>query len=300
MPDLEASASTTATDVTATPAAADTTQVTATPAPSTEEPKELEVVHEGAPINGSQIIEDDTTDIKPADAESAREGDDKANNDTEVETKPQEDKKRDANARIRELNDQKNAAVKEAQLLRRQIADAVKAKHPSVDIEKMVAEGVDENTARMDKFEADSLTKDLTTQLVELNTSINQETIDVARDFPYMDSDRTDRSPEDVKKAETITNLWFEAAHVEFAEDENGNKYLTQADSSLYDFVKKIDDFASISAQASEVQGQRNAEKHLSAVEIPTGPAPRQNRADDAKLSAADYAAKHGLKVVGG
>lgn len=286
-----AQAPATATDVTA-PVATAVEQAPATPASSTEETKELEVVHEGKPVS-AHIQQEDTTDVKAAEDAEARDAADKADDTTAEDDQPREENKRDANSRIRQLNAEKKE-------LEQKLHEALSGKVEEYDVDKAIAEGKDPALAEVEALKQDSLNQKLNTAVTNLNLQIQQEANDVERDFAYMDP-TAKRSQADIEFAEEVKELWFTAADVQLEKDEKtGVEYFTQAKVPLYDFVKKMDKLRSSQRESGATDGQRNAERQLAAVEIPTGPAPRTDRSNDAKLSADEYAKKYNLPVVQG
>lgn len=281
------------TDVNAAPAAPADTQAPATPASSTEEIKELEVVYEGLPAKADDVQEGaDPKD--PANPAENRESAEDPGKDGEGNDQPREDKKRGAEARIRQLNEEKKS-------LEIQLADALSRVLPEYDVDKAIADGKDPAEARLEALEQKDLHRELGAAVTGLNVELNQQANYVERDFPYMDTTNENRTPEEIAFAEEVTEMWFQAADVKVKTDPTtGAKFITQAKIPLYDFVKKMDGIRNSGRQSGEAQGQRNAEQQLAAVEIPTGPAPRKDARSDASLSPDEYAKKHGLQVVEG
>lgn len=281
------------TDVNASMAPVADTQATAPSEASTEETKELEVVHEGKPVNASQM-QDEVQEDKGSDNSETREQEESNQEESNTEDQPQEDKKRDANTRIRQLN-------AENKDLRYQLKEALGRKNPGFDVDKAINDGADPSDARLDALEQREDYRDYTQAITELNVQLNQETHDVEQDFPYMDSSNPNRSQEDIDFANQVTDLWFQASDAQFEEDPTtGDKYFTQAKVPLYDFVKKMDGIRNSGRSSGVREGQVNAERQLASVEIPTGPAPKTDRSNDASLSAEAYAEKYKLDVVGG
>lgn len=294
MPELDSATQTTDVNAVST-APADTTQAPASNESSTEQPKELEVVHEGLPVQG---ISDDVPVKEDTDGEQksddTREDADKTTDETKSEDQPQEgDKKRGYNARMREVLAE-NKALKEI------IGADVKAKNPVVDPQEAIKNGVDENTARLDAMEQEKVVNEYSTMVSELNTDLNQQANEVEREWSFMNAEDPNRTPEEVQLQEAITDKWFRYANVEVAKDAKDNPYFVRADIPLYDFVKEEMRVSDIRSKQAETNGQRNTERKLAAVEIPTGRAPATDKSNDAQLSADEYRQKHNLQVIGG
>ena len=187
--------------------------------------------------------------------------------------------------------------MQENKKLKDTVQQYIKQAEPEYDVMEAIQNGVDPNEARLEALEQKQANIERVAEITELNTTLNQEANDVAKDFPYMDSTRQ-RTPAEQALAETITNLWVKAADVQTEQGEDGTVFVTQAKESLYDFVKQIDTIRTAAINDGAVQGQRNIEKQLAAVEIPTGRAPKVDRSDDASLSPEEYAKKYNLRVM--
>lgn len=292
------------TDVNTAPVAAADTQVPADDASSTSESqtdKQPEVTAATDPVDPrSSMYEPDTeADGNKPDGEQQPEGDGSTTDETQGEDESQSgDGKRDANSRIRELNAKYRASEQENAKLRDQIAGKINADNPEFDVNKAIQDGATPESARLDALEFNQAKSEYTAKLVELNTSLLQQTRDVERDYPFMDPDNAGRSDEEKRLAELVKGTWFEAADVKTSVDADGNEFVTQANIPLYDYVSKMADIYGLGKSLGESVGQKSTEKKLAAVEIPTSPVTTaKDTRDDANLSAAEYAQKYKLKA---
>ncbi|HJP81442.1 MAG TPA: hypothetical protein VJ841_03560 [Candidatus Saccharimonadales bacterium] len=284
------------TDVNAAPAVNAETQAPAAPESSTAETKELEVVYEGKPVPVNQGTE--VQDASANETSNDESGEHKPEGESD-ETKqdgdqPREDKKRGAEQRIRQLNAEKKA-------LEVELAAALAKTAPQYDMDKALEDGKDPLEARMDKAEHDALVEKQNQAIVSLNVDLTQQADDAVNDFPYLDFTNPNLSEEERQRGSEIMADWIKFGNVEFTQHpETKEIYITRADTPLYDYVKKQDDLFNAGKKAGEMNGQRNAEKQLSAVEIPTGVAPKTDSRADASLSPDEYAKKYNLTTVGG
>ncbi len=303
MPELNSATSdvSTGSEATSTPAE---TQAPAASDSSSQETTELEVVHDGAPVDIPMYdeVSDDTQGAEATEDQSKEEAADNSKDEadeTKSKDQPREEKKRGENARVRDL------------VAREKVyKDIIKGLNPDYDVDAAIRNGVLPADARLDAMEHDHARDSLSRNIAELNTDYQQQADELSDKYPYMDGSREDRTEAEVKAANDMMDLWFQAANPVFVAgkdgkpvmDGSGNLLLQSSNVPLFDFVDKIEthiaERVATATTEAENRGQINAERKLSAVEVPTTPrAPSTDRSNDASLSAADYAAKHGLKV---
>ncbi len=235
-----------------------------------------------------EVDEEDTNDkdvLKDTpEGESDDESEDKPeeiDSDDTDDTKPQEGKKRDANSRIRELNQKYRQSEAENAELRNQLNQFVEQAVPDFDVQAAIDDGMEAGDARYEALEHRLNRNETVQQLTELNIRLNQEANDVSRDFPFMDAQNNKRTPEDEPLAKRITELWYTAADVQQVTDENGNSFVTQAKVPLYNFVKEMVGIRDDGRRLGAVDGQKSIEKQLSAVDVATGNAPVKKQEED-------------------
>lgn len=268
------------------------TQAPVTDTSSTSENNELEVVHEGQPVKAEVETESrDEEETQDKTSDEAADKTDETTDETESEEQPRE-KRRGAQQRIRQLVQEK-----------RQYESIIKSLNPDFDIRNAVENGVDETAARLDAMEYNQTRDQLNQQIAEVNMGIKNEADEVLRDFDFMDGSK-ERSPEDKALAQEVMDIWSAGTEVlrdsngDVQFDREGSPVFTDAGISLYQLANLVEKARDVAYKAGQSAGQRNAEKQLASVEIPTGAAPKKSSSDDASLSAEDYAKKHGLTVV--
>ena len=262
----------------------------ATPESAPEEKQELEVVREG------EAVEPELYEQKETEGESETEKE--LPEAEETEEKPLGEKGLRRNQQLANEN------RKLRDYISRLEADNVPALE-KYDVREAIKEkGLTPEQARIEALEHNQrISQQQAAQeresrdLQDLNVAVRADAENLMRDFPDLTKNEAD--------TDLLVDAWHQVANVQYVTDENGNNVvapdgapiLKNADFSLYDFANIIDHFAQSRQKRGETEGQKAAEKNLSAVEVrPLTKAPKSS-ADDSKLSADAYAEKYNLKV---
>lgn len=277
-------------------------QVTTETESAPVETKELEVIREGEPVEpilheqSETEGEESTEEAKDSEAESTE------SDTVETDEKPLGEK---GQKRMQTLANQ----VREQKEYIKQLESQIAPQPEPYDIQRAIAEGVPEERAklealehRLDANEQKEKASQETNRIIELNGAVLTDAENVVRDFPEMNPDSDTFDPSLTK---TVMDMWHQAADVQYMTDSNGQvvtdtngqPIVTNARLSLYDFVSNINAIGSAKQDKGAVEGQKAAEKNLSAVEVRPSAKPKQNNTDDSKLSAEAYAKKYGLSV---
>lgn len=261
------------------------------------EQKVLEVVREGAPIEPLNF----DPDTKEVETEEPTEPVEEPKVDTEeVDEKPLGEK---GQRRLQRLANEKKALEERVKQL-----EAVQVvKTQPLTEEEAIERGLTPEQARIEKLERNVAISEErnnqsqeATRIVELNTALTMDADNVVRDFPEMDMNN--KEAYDPEYTANVMAAWQKHANVQYATDADGSLVLSDdgapivlsATESLYDYVNNINGLSSYKAKKATIEGQKAAEQNLAAVEIrPTGQ--KVDNRDDSKLSAEEYAKKHGL-----
>lgn len=266
-------------------------QETTAPESAPEETKELEVVREGdavEPILHEQSETEGEEDQVKSDDSEAEET---------KEEKPLGEKGLRRNQQLANENRELKQYIQKLEsdqppLEKYNIKEAIQDK--GLTPEQARIEAIEHNL-RLDKQERTRA--DENRQLQDLNVAVRTDAENLTRDFPGLTANDSDTN--------MLMDAWHQVARVEYMTNEDGQTItapdgapvIKQADFSLYDFANIIDHFASSRQKQGETQGQKAAEKNLSAVEVRPSTKPKQTNTNDSSLSADAYAKKYNLSV---
>lgn len=221
---------------------------------SSEAPKQSE---EDSKVE-DQTIGDESIEAKPEEEEKSEEkSEDKEDEPTEEVETPDE-----SNDAV-ELDPKEKArlAYKERQESRKQIEQTIEEQYRTQTTEELVDTGLSEAEAKIEALRQQVELSNYRSGIIELNSNINQESLDVLNDFPVFN----DKSPEyDKQFSEKVARLYQQAADLKF--DESG-KYVESAKITPYDFYKEMAELRGVSVTRGKIEGQKSANKMLSSVE---------------------------------
>lgn len=127
--------------------------------------------------------------------------------------------------------------------------------------EELQEQGLDPAEARAVALEKRVELAEWRNQVVELNSTINQESMEVFKDYPVFDESSPEFDPEFAKE---VGQLYQQTADLQF--DETG-QYVVNARVTPYDFYSKMAKLRGNSVTKGKVEGQRATEKNLAAAE---------------------------------
>lgn len=270
-------------------------EATATTESTTDETKELKVVTDGEPVEVGIQPEDESEEQSQDETKEETEGEE---TDTgEPDGKPLGEKA------VNRLH----AVTKENKHLKEYISKLQSESVPEVkeyDIAEAKERGLTQEQARIEALEYDRAMEKQqreverqTAELQDLNTQVRADMEALEKDFPHLVGNEAD--------AQALIQDWEDHAGVQYLVDDQGQYIIGpdgaplvgQASKSIYEFASLLDRYGASRQIQGETNGQKAAEKKLSAVEVPPSKPSKTDNREDSSLSADDYAKKYGLKL---
>lgn len=227
-----------------------------TPKPEPEQEVKIQADQKEEPAE-NQAAEDDSkveNGEKGDESKTPEQGDDQQN-------------KRDANARIRQL-------ANENRDLRQQIEQATAQHYQAQTKDELIEQGLSEADARVEALEQRLEMDKFNAHVTQLNTALEAESQQVLRDFPMFDPQSDQYKPE---IAEQVQNLYQKASGLKL-DDKTG--FYTEANVLPYDFYKTFANSYQISRSDGEVAGQKAAQKNYAAADMPSSTPPKPTAKD--------------------
>lgn len=258
-------------------------QTTTTPESPTEETKETAVQEpteelsdeEQAAKEVAEELEEDGAEPKE---EPDEELEDESDDEPEVEAEEPEAKEeppKGAEARKEQLQTEIRDLVSKRNELRQEVERVNAQVYALQTPEELVEQGYDPAMARVEALEQRTQMAEYNAHVADLNANLNQQALEVLRDYPIFNPEAPEYDKALADRAETV---YRQAAQLQ-VDPRTG--LTVQANALPYDIYKAFAETAQVGTQKGAVAGQVAAEKNLAAADTVSSSAPKAPKVDN-------------------
>lgn len=196
---------------------------------------------------------EDHTEEKPEETEESDE--------SEAEESKEDEQSESEETEELDPKEKARREYQERQQSKKQLEQVLDSQWRTQTPDELVEAGLDPAEAKVLALEQRVELAEWRNQVVELNSTINQESLEVFKDYPVFDESSPDFDPNFAKE---VGELYKQTADLEF--DETG-QYVVNAKVTPYDFYSRMAKLRGASVTKGKVEGQRATEKNLAAAE---------------------------------
>lgn len=257
-------------------------QVTTTPESPAEETKESAVQSEelsdeeqAAKEIAEELKDEGDPTVEEALEDEETEEEAEEPEEPEAETEEVTEPPKGAEARKEQIQSEIRELISKRNDLRRDVeAENAKYYQPQTP-EELVEQGYDPAMARVEALEQRTQMAEYNAHVADLNANLNQQALEVLRDYPIFNPDAPEYDKALADRAEAV---YRQAAQLQ-VDPRTG---LTVAANALpYDIYKAFAETAQMGTQQGAVKGQEAAEKNLAAADTVSSSAPKAPKVDN-------------------
>lgn len=256
-------------------------QVTTTPESPTEETKESAVQESTDELSDEELankeiadeLEEDEPTKKPDEESDEEESEDEEGD--EVEEPAKEEPPKGAEARKEQLQSEIRDMVSKRNELRDEVTRLNSQVYAPKTPEELVELGYDPAMARVEALEQRTQMAEYNAHVADLNANLNQQALEVLRDYPIFNPEAPEYDKSLANRAETV---YRQAAQLQ-VDPQTG--LTVQANALPYEIYKAFAETAQMGSQKGAVAGQVAAEKNLAAADTVSSSAPKAPKVDN-------------------